>query len=139
MLLTRLSPITKRAAVSAVGSVRTYINKATLVGRVGHDPELTNVGDRTVVTFSVATHENRKGEGDNVIQMTQWHRVVSWDQFRNPTLAEKVHKGDLVYVDGTIQYKSYTAKDGTERHTTEIALKSFKSLKAKEQPQQQGE
>ncbi|KAF9365676.1 hypothetical protein BGX34_009011 [Mortierella sp. NVP85] len=69
--------------------------------------------------------------------MTQWHRVVSWDQLKNPTLAEKVHKGDLVYVDGAIQYKSYTAKDGTERHITEITLKSFKSLKAKEQPQQQ--
>ncbi|KAG0241290.1 hypothetical protein B0O80DRAFT_492830 [Mortierella sp. GBAus27b] len=137
MLLTRLSPIAKRTAVPAVGSIRTLVNKATLIGRVGHDAEINDVGEKTVVTFSVATTETRKGEGDDMIQMTQWHRVVSWDQFKNAMLAQKVRKGDVVYIEGPIHYKTYTTKDGSERNITEIALRTFKSLKSKEHQQQQ--
>ncbi|KAI1315674.1 hypothetical protein EDD11_000448 [Mortierella claussenii] len=132
MLLTRLNPIAKRVAVPALGSVRTLINKATIVGRVGQDAEINNAGDRTVVNFSVATSETRKDNEGNLIQTTHWHRVVSWDQNKNPYLAERVHRGDLVYVEGPIHYRSYTAKDGTEKHLTEIALKTFQALSPKE-------
>jgi len=57
-----------------------------------------------------------------LIKTTQWHRVVSWDQKKNPYLAERVKKGDLVYVEGPIYYRTYTAKDGTEKHLTEISM-----------------
>ncbi|KAI7822135.1 hypothetical protein BC939DRAFT_398062 [Gamsiella multidivaricata] len=100
----------------------TLVNKATIVGRVGQDAEINKVGDRTVVNFSVATSETRKDEEGNLIQTTHWHRIVSWDQFRNPYLSERVHKGDLIYVEGPIHYRAYTAKDGTEKHLTEITL-----------------
>lgn len=60
--------------------------------------------------------------------MTQWHRVVSWDQVRNPNLVEKIRKGDVVYVEGPIHYKTYLAKDGTERHITEIALSMMEAI-----------
>ncbi|ORZ27710.1 hypothetical protein BCR41DRAFT_392166 [Lobosporangium transversale] len=116
----------------AIGSVRTLINKAIIVGRVGQDAETSQVGDRTVVHFSVATSETRKDDQDNLIQTTHWHRIVSWDQKRNPFLADRVHKGDLVYVEGPVHYKSYTGKDGTEKHLTEIVLKTFQSLSPKE-------
>ncbi|KAG0369068.1 hypothetical protein BGZ54_000435 [Gamsiella multidivaricata] len=69
----------------------------------------------------------------NLIQTTHWHRIVSWDQFRNPYLSERVHKGDLIYVEGPIHYRAYTAKDGTEKHLTEITLKNFQALTPKEQ------
>ncbi|KAG0222316.1 hypothetical protein BGW42_006685 [Actinomortierella wolfii] len=108
MLLTRIAPVAKRVAL------------ATIVGRVGHDAEVTQVApDRTVVQFSVATSES------NLIKTTHWHRVVSWDQKRNPYLSDRVKKGDLVFVEGPIHYRTYTAKDGTEKNLTEISLSTF--------------
>ncbi|KAF9347144.1 hypothetical protein BGX26_001369 [Mortierella sp. AD094] len=114
-MLTRLNPIAKRIA--------SVINKATIVGRVGQDAELnTPVENRNVVHFSVATSENYKDKEGNIVKTTHWHRIVSWNQKLNPHLAQRVKKGDLVYVEGPIHYRSYTAKDGTEKHMTEIAL-----------------
>ncbi|KAK3840918.1 MAG: hypothetical protein J3R72DRAFT_446644 [Linnemannia gamsii] len=133
MLLTRINPIAKRIATPALGSVRTLVNKATIIGRVGQDAELTNIAEKTVVHFSVATSENHKDTEGNLVKMTHWHRIVSWDQKRNTYLSERVKKGDLVFVEGSIHYKSYTAKDGSEKHITEIALKGFQALSPKEQ------
>ncbi|KAF9325906.1 hypothetical protein BG006_010626 [Podila minutissima] len=133
MLLTRLNPIAKRVAVPAIGSVRTLVNKATIVGRVGQDAEITNFNaDRSVVHFSVATSENRKDTEGNLIKTTHWHRIVSWDQKKNSYLADRVKRGDLVFVEGPIHYRSYTAKDGTEKQMTEITLKTFQALSSKE-------
>ncbi|KAF9903457.1 hypothetical protein EC991_003785 [Linnemannia zychae] len=124
MLLTRINPVAKRIATPALGSVRTLVNKATIIGRVGQDAELNNVADKTVVHFSVATSENYKDQEGNLVKTTHWHRIVSWDQKKNVYLSERVKKGDLVFVEGNIHYKSYTAKDGSEKHLTEIALNS---------------
>ncbi|KAF9290003.1 hypothetical protein BGZ74_000583 [Mortierella antarctica] len=133
MLLTRLNPIAKRVAVPVIGSVRTLVNKATIVGRVGQDAEITNFNaDRSVVHFSVATSENRKDTEGNLIKTTHWHRIVSWDQKKNSYLADRVKRGDLVFVEGPIHYRSYTAKDGTEKQMTEITLKTFQALSSKE-------
>ncbi|KAG0320673.1 hypothetical protein BGZ97_013103 [Linnemannia gamsii] len=132
MFLTKLAPVSKRIASPAFGATRTLLNQATILGRVGQDAELNNVGnDRSVVHFSVATSESKTDAEGNIIKTTQWHRIVSWDQKRNPLLADRVKKGDLVYVEGPIQYRSYTAKDGSERHLSEINLRSFQALTPK--------
>ncbi|KAG0281297.1 hypothetical protein BGZ95_005196 [Linnemannia exigua] len=133
MLLARINPVAKRIATPALGSVRTLVNKATIIGRVGQDAELTNIAEKTVVHFSVATSENHKDAEGNLVKMTHWHRIVSWDQKKNTYLSERVKKGDLVFVEGPIHYKSYTTKDGSERHLTEIALRGFQALSPKEQ------
>ncbi|KAF9082175.1 hypothetical protein BGX29_007660 [Mortierella sp. GBA35] len=134
MLLTRINPVAKRIATPALGSVRTLINKATIIGRVGQDAELNTIADdRTVVHFAVATSENHKDAEGNLVKTTHWHRIVSWDQKRNPYLSDRVKKGDLVYVEGPVHYKSYTAKDGSEKHLTEIALRTFQALGPKDQ------
>ncbi|KAF9133858.1 hypothetical protein BGW39_008769 [Mortierella sp. 14UC] len=117
----------------ALGSVRTLVNKATIIGRVGQDAELTNIAERTVVHFSVATSESHKDQEGNLVKTTHWHRIVSWDQKRNGYLSDRVKKGDLVFVEGPVHYRSYTAKDGSEKHLTEIALKSFQALTPKDQ------
>ncbi|GJJ73616.1 single-strand DNA-binding protein [Entomortierella parvispora] len=137
MLLARINPVAKRVATTSVGAVRTLVNKATIVGRVGQDAEINSAGpERSVVHFSIATSENRKDAEGNLIKTTQWHRIVSWDQKKNPYLAERVKKGDLVFVEGPIHYRTYTGKDGTEKHLTEISMRTFQALSAKE-PQQQ--
>ncbi|KAG0057525.1 hypothetical protein BGZ83_009164 [Gryganskiella cystojenkinii] len=129
MLLTRINPLAKRVATTSVGAIRTLVNKATIVGNVGQDAELNAVGpERNVVHFSVATSESRKDAEGNLIRTTQWHRVVSWDQKKNQYLVDRVKKGDLVYVEGPIQYRSYTGKDGTEKNLTEINLSNDTTL-----------
>ncbi|KAG0311976.1 hypothetical protein BGZ97_011514 [Linnemannia gamsii] len=133
MLLTRINPVAKRIATPALGSVRTLVNKATIIGRVGQDAEMNTHADRTVVHFSVATSENHKDTEGNLVKTTHWHRVVSWNQRQNAYLHDRVKKGDLVYVEGAIHYRSYTAKDGTEKSLTEIALRNFQALSPKDQ------
>ncbi|KAG0200525.1 hypothetical protein BGX28_006430 [Mortierella sp. GBA30] len=130
---TKLTQLTKRIATPALGAVRSYVNKATIIGRVGQDPEHTAVQDRTVVNFSVATDEKRKDAEGNWTKTTHWHKIVSWDQQKNKYLAEYLKKGDMVFVEGPIHYRSYTAKDGSEKHRTEIALKKFQSLTRRQQ------
>ncbi|KAG0298030.1 hypothetical protein BGZ96_003298 [Linnemannia gamsii] len=132
MFLTKLTPVFKRIASPAFGTTRTLVNQASILGRAGQDAELSNVGnDRSVVQFSVATSESKTDAEGNIIKTTQWHRIVSWDQKRNPMLADRVKKGDLVYVEGPLQYRSYTTKDGSERHLSEIILRSFQAMTPK--------
>ncbi|KAF9429217.1 hypothetical protein BGZ76_001641, partial [Entomortierella beljakovae] len=121
----------------AIGSIRTLVNKATIVGRVGQNAQLsTPVEGKSVVHFSVATSENRKDPEGNIIKTTHWHRIVSWEQNLNQVLADRVKKGDLVYVDGPIHYRSYTAKDGSEKQMTEIRLRNFQALSPKQTTQE---
>jgi single-strand DNA-binding protein len=67
-------------------------------GRVGNDPEVKTVGGKLLVNFSVATN---RGSGDN--RKTDWHNISAWEK-----TAERVqlyiHKGDRVYVDGSLSY-----------------------------------
>lgn len=118
------------------------INKVTLIGRLGGDPELRHLENGTAVCkFSLATSENYKDKSDQWQQKTEWHTVIVWRD-----LAERVgknaHKGGLVYVEGKITYRKYADKYGVDRFTTEIvadvvrALES-KSEQAQTQPQQQ--
>ncbi|KAF9917510.1 hypothetical protein BX616_000769 [Lobosporangium transversale] len=125
-MLLSINPAAKRIAT------------ASIIGYVGQDAELnTPIENRSVVHFSVATSEVRKGADGNSVQTTHWHRIVSWDQKRNPYLADRVKKGDMVYVEGPIHYRSYTAKDGSEKQLTEIALKSFRVLARKDNSKEQ--
>ncbi|KAG0242742.1 hypothetical protein B0O80DRAFT_437425 [Mortierella sp. GBAus27b] len=139
MFFTTVSPLAKRIATPALGSVRTLVNKASILGRVGQDAEIAKIpgpSEKTVVHFSVATSEVWKDAEGNIQKATQWHRIVSWDQKKNNFLSERVKKGDLVYVEGPINYRAFTAKDGTEKQMTEITLKTFQSLSPKEPSQQ---
>ncbi|KAG0005119.1 hypothetical protein BGZ65_011956 [Modicella reniformis] len=122
MLLTTVSPLAKRVVTPAFGSVRTLVNKVSILGHVGQDAEINGMPERTRVSFSVATSTTRKDAEGVFHQTTQWHRIISWNQKKNGYLAERVKKGDLVYVEGPIQYNTYTGKDGIERQSTEIHL-----------------
>ncbi len=100
------------------------LNKVTLIGNLGADPEVrsTTNGGR-VATLSLATSRvwnDAKGEKQ---EKTQWHRVVLWNN-KGASLADVAEKfckkGDKVYVEGEIEYRSWQDKDGQTRYTTEI-------------------
>lgn len=101
------------------------VNRVTLVGNLGADPDVraTSNGSR-VATLSLATSKtwtNDKGEKQ---EKTAWHRVICWNAAKGPQLADLVEqwcqKGSKLFVEGEIEYRSWQDKDGTMRYTTEI-------------------
>ena len=101
------------------------MNKAILVGNLGADPEVrsTSNGSR-VATLSVATSRQWKDKAGEKQEKTEWHRVVFWNT-KFSTLADIAEryckKGDKVYVEGSIEYRSYEdKKDGATKYITEI-------------------
>ena len=96
------------------------VNKAFILGRVGKDPQVSHINDTKKVSFSMATTDRAyttKG-GVDVPERTEWHNIVAWRNLAE--ICEKyVHKGDLLYVEGKIQTRSWE-KDGTTHYITEI-------------------
>ena len=96
------------------------LNKATIIGNLGADPEVrsTNTGTK-VATLSIATSRSWLNTAGIKEERTEWHRVILWDKLAD--IAEKfLTKGDRVYVEGRIEYRKWQADDGTDRYTTEI-------------------
>ncbi|GGC47391.1 single-stranded DNA-binding protein [Siccirubricoccus deserti] len=104
------------------------VNKVILVGNLGRDPEARNMqsGDK-VVSFSVATSEswNDRASGERK-EKTQWHRVAIFNQKLGEIAEKYLKKGSKVYLEGSIESRKYTDKDGNERETTEIVLGKFR-------------
>ena len=104
------------------------VNKVTLIGRLGKDPEArtTQAGMKTV-SFSLATSEtwNDKASGERK-EKTQWHRIVIFND-RIADVAEKyLKKGSQAYIEGQLESRKFTDKDGQEREITEIVIGRFK-------------
>ncbi|HEX6069441.1 MAG TPA: single-stranded DNA-binding protein [Longimicrobiaceae bacterium] len=101
------------------------LNKAILIGNLGADPEVrsTTNGSR-VATISLATSRQWTGQSGEKQEKTEWHRVVLWNNNKGAKLADIVEryckKGDKVYVEGTIEYRSWQDREGQTRYTTEI-------------------
>lgn len=96
------------------------LNKATLIGNLGADPEIrsTNTGTR-VATLSVATSRRWTSKSGEQQEKTEWHRVVCWDKLAE--IAERyLKRGDRLYVEGRIEYRQWEGQDGQTKYTTEI-------------------
>lgn len=107
------------------------INKVTLIGRVGKDPEFrTTAGGTAMAKFSLATTETRKDKDGQKIEETSWHRCIAWSGLAE-IIRDYVHKGSLLYVEGRISYGSYD-KDGTKVYTTDIVVNELKMLGGKD-------
>lgn len=108
------------------------INKVTLIGHLGQDPEIRRLENGTPVgRFSLATSESYKDAAGELQTQTEWHNVVVWRQ--QAEQAEKIlKKGSLVYVEGKISYRKYTDKNGVERTATDITANTFRVLGKKE-------
>jgi single-strand DNA-binding protein len=96
------------------------VNKVIIVGNVGRDPELryTQSG-QPVASFSIATNERFKDKDGNWKDRTEWHRIVAWARLAE-ICGEYLRKGSQVYVEGRLQTRKWTDKDGNERYSTEI-------------------
>jgi len=105
------------------------LNKVTLIGNLGADPELrsTNNGSR-VATLSLATSRQWTDQKGEKQEKTEWHRVICWNNkgFMLADLAEKyMKKGDKVYIEGRIEYRTWEDKEKQTRYTTEIIAREI--------------
>lgn len=105
-------------------------NRATLIGRLGKDPEVryTNT-QQCVANFSIATSENYTKDG-NKVEKTEWHNIVVWGKPAE-ACSKFVKKGSLVLVEGRIQTREWQDKEGNKRFTTEIVANSVQFLSSK--------
>jgi single-strand DNA-binding protein len=104
------------------------VNKVILIGNLGRDPDVrkTNSGD-SVVSFSIATTESwrDKATGERK-DRTEWHNVVIFNEGLAKIAEQYCKKGSKIYVEGQLQTRSYTDRDGNERRTTEVVLQRFR-------------
>ena len=108
------------------------LNKVTLIGNLGKDPELryTNSGV-PVATFSLATNETWKDQEGNMQERTEWHNIVAWQKLAE-ICGEWLKKGSKVYIEGRLQNRSWDDKNtGQKRYVTEIIANDMIMLDAK--------
>jgi|TARA_R100000084_G_scaffold99909_1_gene54447 single-strand DNA-binding protein len=103
------------------------VNKAILVGRLGSDPDLRTTGGGTsVVNIRLATNDRRK-EGDQWVDHTEWHNVTVWGRSAE-NVAKFCSKGKELFVEGRIQTRKYQDKSGADRYSTEIVADNIRFL-----------
>lgn len=103
------------------------LNKVTLIGRVGKDPEIRKTKDgKKIASFSVATSEawKDKNTGEKR-EKTEWHNVTCFNEGLAGVIEKYVNKGNKIYVEGSLATEKYTDKDGVEKYTTKIILQNF--------------
>ena len=107
------------------------INKVTLLGRVGKDPEVRHFeNDGAVCNFSLATNRSYKNKNGEKVDETEWHNLVLWRGLAE-TAEKYVHKGDKLYIEGKIRTRSYDDQAGVKRYVTEIFVDNMEMLTPK--------
>lgn len=103
-----------------------YLNKVTIYGRLGRDPELKSLPSGIkVVSFSLATTESYKDKtSGEKKEVTDWHNLVCFGK-RAEVIAQWVHKGDMLFVEGKLKTRSWE-KDGVKQYRTEVNIDDFK-------------
>ena len=111
-----------------------------LIGYVGKDPDVRYYdADQAVAQFSLATTERGYvlQNGTKVPDHTDWHTVLAWSGIAK--IVEKyVHKGDRLYIEGRIRYRSYDDHKGQRRYVTEILAENMELLSPKVNAQEVG-
>lgn len=103
------------------------VNKAMILGRIGKDPEVRYMPNGgAVANLSIATSQTWKDKqtGEKK-EKTEWHRVVLYNRIAE-VAGEYAKKGSLLYIEGRIETKKWTDKDGQDRYTTEIIGEQMK-------------
>ncbi len=105
------------------------VNKVLLIGNLGRDPEVRyTTGGSAVANFTMATtdHWNDSTTGEKK-ERTEWHRIVVWGK-QAEIAGEYLRKGRQVYVEGSLQTREWTDRDGNKRYTTEVKAQRFQML-----------
>lgn len=113
------------------------LNKVILIGRLTRDPDMRfTPSGQPVSNFSVATDETYVGKDGQKVEKAEFHRIVAWGK-QAEFCGNYLSKGRLVYVEGKLETRKWTDKDGAEKYTTEIKADNVQALDRKPEGQQQ--
>ena len=103
------------------------VNKVILVGRLGKDPEIRSTQDgREIASLSLATSETWKDKNSGERkEKTEWHNIVIFNPNLVTVVKNYVKKGANLYIEGALQTRKWTDKDGHDRYSTEVVLQNF--------------
>jgi len=112
------------------------VNKVILIGNLGRDPELRYTASGTpVANFTMATSDRWTDPSGEKKERTEWHRVVVWGK-QAEICGEYLRKGKQVFVEGSLQTREWTDREGQKRYTTEVRAQRFQMLgRADDRPQ----
>ena len=105
------------------------VNKVILIGNLGADPEIRRTQDgRPIANLRIATSETWKDKNTGERkEKTEWHRVVIFNEGLCRIAEQYLKKGSKVYIEGALQTRKWTDKDGIEKYSTEVVLQGFNS------------
>ena len=104
------------------------INKVILLGNLGKDPEVRHLENGNVVArFSLATNENYRDKDGQWQTRTEWHDITVWGP-QAERIAQQLHKGSMVYLEGKITHRKWQDRDGRDRYSTDIVANLVRSL-----------
>ncbi|ATR19217.1 Single-strand DNA binding protein (plasmid) [Roseomonas mucosa] len=102
------------------------LNKVTLIGRLGADPETRSFSNGgQVVSLSIATSETWKDQSGERRERTEWHRVSIFTEGLGDVVAQYARKGALVHIEGKLETRKWQDREGHDRTSTEIVLRPF--------------
>lgn len=104
------------------------VNKVTLIGRLGKDPQMKTLDSGTpYVRCTIATNESYKDKSGEWQDQTEWHNIILWGDQANRFNAS-LYKGALIYLEGKLTHRSWKDNDGVSRNMTEVKVKSYRKL-----------
>ena len=103
------------------------VNKVTLIGNVGKDPEIrTTQEGKELASITLATSDSWKDKATGERrEKTEWHRIVVFTDGLVNVVKNYVKKGSKLYIEGSLQTRKWVDNSGAERYTTEIVLQNF--------------
>ncbi len=114
------------------------LNKVIITGRLGKEVELrVTPNGSSVASFSVASGRSQKMPDGSYKDQTEWFRVVAWEKLAE-ICANYLKKGSHVFIEGRLQTREYTDKDGVKRYSTELIASDMTMLDSKRQSQEDG-
>ena len=110
---------------------KSSVNKVILVGHIGNKPEgrYTPSGTSTA-TFSLATNESWIDNEKKKKEHTEWHNIVAWNKLADFS-TEYLQKGQLIYIEGKLQTRTYKDKDDVQHWKTEVVVSTITPLEWK--------
>jgi single-strand DNA-binding protein len=107
------------------------VNKVILIGNLGKDPETRYMPNGDAVTnITVATTDTWKDKNGEKQEKTEWHRVTFYRKLAE-IVAEYLKKGNSIYIEGRLETRKWTDKEGIERYSTDIIASDMKMLGSK--------